>query len=137
MEIIDRIIEVQLEEHHHSQRAFELSIGKKSGYLNISKKRQSVPGADVINKIIEVYPKYSLKWLMTGEGNKYANDAIECLNEPESVYKKEIAETDFMGLSKRIDVVINQNDEILDKLNRSIAKDLLKQEKKRLDHIKK
>lgn len=137
MEVIDRIIEIQQEEHLHSQRAFELSIGKTSGYLNMTKKRNSIPGIDIINKIIEIYPKYSLYWLVTGKGQKYADSKqLDVLNEEQADYNK-IKTTDYLSLSQRIDVVINQNNEILDKLNRGIAKDLLEAEKNKLGNTSK
>jgi len=50
-----------------SKNAFEKSIGRSSGYMNMLRKKDSTPGVDVILKIIEVYPEVNLNWLMTGK----------------------------------------------------------------------
>lgn len=68
--IINRVLEIQQLEHPKSQRAFELSIGKTSGYLNMMKKTSGIPSGAVLCKIIEVYPAYNAYWLLTGKGEK-------------------------------------------------------------------
>jgi len=75
MEIVDRILEIQ-KEVTKSQRSFELSIGKTSGYFNVIRRNKSTPGVDLILKIIEIYPEYNLNWIMTGKGEKY-NKGVE------------------------------------------------------------
>lgn len=128
----ERILEIQKEVEPRSQRAFELGIGKTNGYLNMMKKRGSIPSADVILSIIDKYPNFSLEWLMTGKGDKYSKPEIKGVNEEGAVYNAGISELDFIGLSKRIDFVIKQNSEILDKLNRSVVKEVLESEMKRV-----
>lgn len=75
MEIVDRILEIQ-KEVTKSQRSFELSIGKTSGYFNVIRRNKSTPGVDLILKIIEIYPEFNLNWIMTGKGDKY-NKGVE------------------------------------------------------------
>ena len=75
MEIVDRILEIQ-KEVTKSQRSFELSIGKTSGYFNVIKRNKSTPGVDLILKINEIYPEFSINWIMTGKGDKY-NKGVE------------------------------------------------------------
>ncbi|WP_452596925.1 hypothetical protein [Pontimicrobium sp. MEBiC01747] len=75
MEIVDRILEIQ-KEVTKSQRSFELSIGKTSGYFNVIRRNKSTPGVDLILKIIEIYPEYNLNWIMTGKGDRY-NKGVE------------------------------------------------------------
>ena len=86
MSILNRISIIQ-EDSNLSERAFELSINKTSGYLNMMRKRNSNPGADVLAIILKVYPKYSAEWLLTGEGEKCKKtDAL--VNEPSALYGK-------------------------------------------------
>ncbi len=75
MEIVDRILEIQ-KEVTKSQRSFELSIGKTSGYFNVIRRNKSTPGVDLILKINEIYPEFSINWIMTGKGDKY-NKGVE------------------------------------------------------------
>jgi hypothetical protein len=75
MEIVDRILEIQ-KEVTKSQRSFELSIGKTSGYFNVIRRNKSTPGVDLILKIIEIYPEFNINWIMTGKGDKY-NKGVE------------------------------------------------------------
>lgn len=48
---------------------FERKLLKSSGYLNMLKKRNSFPSAEVIANFSRAFPQYSLKWLLTNEGN--------------------------------------------------------------------
>lgn len=94
--IIDRIIEIQEEVEPKSARSFELSIGKTSGYLNMAKKNNSTPSADVVAKIIETYPEYNLYWIITGEGEKLKRfDESNTVNEVSATYLKD-KERDFL-----------------------------------------
>lgn len=53
-----------------SKRAFQLSIGVSNSYIqNIS----NGIGADVLNRITQVYPELNTEWLLTGEGNMLKN----------------------------------------------------------------
>lgn len=128
--IIDRIIKLQEDVEPRSRAAFEVSIGKQSGYLNTMSKRGSVPSADLIKKIIELHPIYSLEWILGLSDEKFIKTAGDAVNEEGTIY--DIPKNDFLGLSKRIDLVIKQNTEILDKLNRGIVKDIINDEKQML-----
>jgi transcriptional regulator with XRE-family HTH domain len=44
---------------------FESSIGRTNGYLSHTKS----PTANVLSKIMEVYPELNINWLLTGQGN--------------------------------------------------------------------
>lgn len=89
MRIIDRInIIREREEVNKSQ--FERKISKSTGYLNMLEKKDGQPGVDVILKIIEAFPKYNLKWLMTGEGEILKSEEEKSVfKEPASSYEKE------------------------------------------------
>ena len=115
--IIDRIYQVQHDVSPTSIRAFELSIGKQGGYLNMMKKRNSTPSADLIRKIVEKYPKYSLYWILGLSDDKFLEKNENILKEPEAVYKKESIVSDIGLIRKGQSVLIQQNQEILEKLN--------------------
>lgn len=68
--IIERI-ELISQEVPVSTRQFEISIGKTSGYINMSKKGKGNVGIDVILNIVKNYPQYSLEWLLLGTGDKF------------------------------------------------------------------
>lgn len=60
-----------------SKRAFQQSIGVSNSYIqNIS----NGIGADVLNRITQVYPELNTKWLLTGEGNMLKD--LEQINKP-------------------------------------------------------
>jgi hypothetical protein len=48
---------------------FEKSLNISRGYLNITDKRNGDPGLSVVQKLVEEYPEYSLKWIFTGKGS--------------------------------------------------------------------
>lgn len=131
--IIDRIIELQEEVSPKSRSAFEVNIGKTSGYLAVMKKRGSYPSADLIIEICQKYTEYSVDWILGLSDEKFAKKNTDAVNEEGAIYETDIPKNDFLGLSKRIDLVIKQNSEILDKLNRGIAKDIIESETKRLE----
>ena len=47
---------------------FERKLSKSSGYLNMLKRRNSYPSAEVIANFSRAFPSYSLEWLLTNEG---------------------------------------------------------------------
>ena len=47
---------------------FERKLSKSSGYLNMLKRRNSYPSAEVIANFSRAFPRYSLEWLLTNEG---------------------------------------------------------------------
>jgi transcriptional regulator with XRE-family HTH domain len=55
------------------QNAFERSAGISNAY--ISNNRSGSIGSDIIYKIYSVYPKLSLDWLITGNGDMLRGDA--------------------------------------------------------------
>ena len=48
---------------------FERKLSKSSGYLNMLKRRNSYPSAEVIANFSRAFPRYSLEWLLTNEGH--------------------------------------------------------------------
>lgn len=86
MEFYSRILEIQNDVSPHSQRAFEISIGKTSGYLNMMKKNKGKPSVEVVLKIIEVYPKYNLYWIFGLSNEKYIDNDLNTLKEPTTNY---------------------------------------------------
>jgi len=89
MEIVDRIVHLA-KAKCRSIRAFEISINKKGGYLNTMLKRGSVPGADVIRLIKEVYPDVNVNWLLAGEGDMLLNE----VGEPTATYNISVTVSD-------------------------------------------
>ena len=55
-----------------TQAEFAESIGISQGTLaNFTGKRASVPGADVIAKILETYPDVNIAYILTGQGEMF------------------------------------------------------------------
>lgn len=135
MSVLKRIMEIQ-QEATNSQRSFELSIGKSSGYLNQLNKNDSMPSLEVILKILEVYPKYNLNWLALGEEPKYRsktvyhhNDELEMVEEDSVAYSKQEISTALEGLVCKI--VKKETDEQFKSINKDIMtllKRVIKQE---------
>ena len=124
MEIVNRIIEIQ-KEVTKSQRSFELSIGKTSGYLNVIQKNNSTPGVDLILRIIEVYPEYNLNWIMTGKGEKYNKDVeVNKVSESRSHYitkeKGDIERIIEKLAEKKMDSFLKAQDEKISDLTQVI-----------------
>lgn len=67
---------------------FEVSIGKSVGYLNITEKRNGDPGASLVKRTIDNYPEYSLRWIMTGQGDMKI-DRLHLVNEEAAQYNKQ------------------------------------------------
>lgn len=65
--IIDRLLTIPNMEGI-SKNKFETSLGKTSGYLNVQKKRNGIPGVDVVQKLVSIYPNYCLQWVLFGKG---------------------------------------------------------------------
>lgn len=100
MSILERIFLIQ-KKSGLSVRKFETRINKSNGYLATLKNRGSFPSADVILTIINEFPEYDIKWLMTGEGSDLKKDNI-MLNEPHENYLKD----------KTIDDLVNEKIEL-------------------------
>ncbi|WP_416440399.1 hypothetical protein ACH3O9_11150 [Leeuwenhoekiella sp. A16] len=83
--IVDRLMSIPKREGI-SKNQLEREIGKTSGYLNVLKKKGSLPGIEVLQNFISIYPKYSLRWILSGEGPELE---IEC-----GRYPMRIAEND-------------------------------------------
>lgn len=65
---IDRIILI-IKEEKMSLRGFSTAIGKQASYITNIKAASGNFSVDVLNKIHEVFPKYSINWIVTGEGS--------------------------------------------------------------------
>ena len=103
MSILDRI-DLIIKNSGLSVRQFELGIEKSNGYLNALKNREGIPQVDVVVRILEKYPEYNMKWLLTGEGSVF-NEKKNIVNEPERKY----------NVNKTIDDLLNEK--IESKLN--------------------
>lgn len=86
-----------------SQAKFERSIGVSNGYLNNLKKS---PSAEVIQKILSVYPSLDHQWLLSGEG-KMLNDTP----------------TNYIGKGDNNSQSVNIND-VQDDISKEIINDL-------------
>lgn len=131
MSIYERIKEM-ISDQEISALAFEKSIGKSNGWIQNMKKRKSSTTIDVIEDIVKVYSNYSLNWLVLGKGPKYIEDAQDVINEDSEAYMRNVIDADILALNKRMDVIIQQNKIILDKLDRGIAKSIIAEEKERM-----
>jgi len=60
-----------IEEKKMSKSAFAKSLGKGPNGLDSVIVRGSVPNADLLTKIIEVYPEVNPVWLLTGQGEMF------------------------------------------------------------------
>ena len=86
---VHRIIEL-ISELNLSARQFDMSIGTANGYILRMKKNNASVGSDIIERIIKVYPKVNLVWLITGEGNMFISTPEDDLNEEQTRSIKEI-----------------------------------------------
>ncbi len=128
MGVADRIVKI-LEDTNLSARAFEISIGKTSGYLNMLVKRESSPSTDVIQKIVEVYPQYSLRWIITGMGSMYAKNENILREETEKYQREDPGVIDAI-IDRRIkERVEGLKDYLIESITREIRKELLRPEK--------
>jgi transcriptional regulator with XRE-family HTH domain len=51
-----------------TQKKFCEIIGISDGTLNTTFKRNSNPGSEILIKILEKFPNYSINWLLSGKG---------------------------------------------------------------------
>lgn len=112
---------------------FEQSIGVSVGYLNITAKRNGDPGVSLVKNITELYPEYSIEWIITGDGPmKLPSPMI--LNEDASVYNTEASKFQksmIALLDKMIDAKINPKIEAInDSLMRLIKRNMIEMEAK-------
>ncbi|MFP2994553.1 hypothetical protein ABN763_01525 [Spongiivirga sp. MCCC 1A20706] len=70
MKTIDRIM-LFIKHMKLSARKFDISIGASNGYTLRMHKNNASVGSDVIEKILKVYPRINLVWLMTGKGEMF------------------------------------------------------------------
>lgn len=83
--LIDRIDYI-IKDKNLTDRAFEKATGKGSNYLNSLRSRGSSPSVSYVNTIVEAFPEYSVRWLVTGQGE--ARIIEGALNEPSATYNK-------------------------------------------------
>ena len=75
--IVDRFLSIPTMEGI-SKNKFEASLGKASGYFS----------AEILQIFISEYPKYSLRWILLGEGeplrkDEKSSDKLVIMEEPE------------------------------------------------------
>ena len=78
MSVLERLEEIR-EDHKLKRSQFEKVLSKSTGYINTLFKNNSMPGIDVLIKIMENYPEYNLVWILTGEGEKLKANAEKSL----------------------------------------------------------
>jgi len=113
------------EKQNITKELFFSSIGMTSANFRGNKLNRPI-NSDAIEKLVSVYPNVDLHWLITGEHKK---EVVDALNESAAVYKKETITSDILALRNGQEIIMRQNAEILEKLNRGILKDLIKAEK--------
>ncbi len=111
--VIDRISKI-VSDLRMSDRAFESSINKSSGYLNALRKKNSSPSVKVVLDIANTHTDYNLLWILTGNGPMKTKEAM--LNEPETHYNISI-ERNLKKLNQKLDAVKKQNEKILKQLD--------------------
>ncbi len=113
--VVERIGEI-VSDLRMSDRAFELSINKSSGYLHSLRKKSSSPSVAVVIDIVNTHTDYNLNWILTGQGRmKMKTDALQ---DPGVDYSTAL-EMDFKIVNEKLDAIKKQNYEILHKLNES------------------
>lgn len=145
MGVVQRMVEIQ-QESGLSQRAFETSINKSSGYLNQLQKNNSMPSIEVVLKILEVYPKYNLNWLITGSGHKLNTESTgfdflpDQVQEKETAYKKGDGVNDDEVLEALRSFIVNVVKEVtdprFDRINDSLIMLLKRNVKNQLNDLK-
>jgi len=103
---IDRILFL-IKSMGMSVRQFDISIGASNGYtLRMNKNRASV-GSDVLEKIVEKYPKVNLNWLVTGRGTMFQTEDEEPIplspEEIEAIIEDKIQEHRDAEMSELLD----------------------------------
>jgi hypothetical protein len=78
--ISDRILQI-LNNENISTRFFEIKIGASNGLIHRCVGKGSDISSAWVSKIIENFPHYNARWLLTGEGSMF---------EKEKEYKKDI-----------------------------------------------
>ena len=73
---IDRIVDF-INHMGMSVRQFDISIGAANGYTLRMKKNNASVGSDVIERIVNKYPRISIEWLITGKGNMFKDEKRE------------------------------------------------------------
>src|SRR5690554_6601188 len=86
MSILDRLEYIQRNEGLNKSE-FERIIGKSGGYISALKKRESVPGSDVMLRIAENLPQYNIDWLITGNGSMNKDNLNNQASEPIASYE--------------------------------------------------
>lgn len=100
--IVDRFLSIPTMEGI-SKNKFEASLGKASGYFNVLKKNGSTPSAEILQIFISEYPKYSLRWILLGEGSPLMKDvdvsnSTVMMEEPEKYVGPNGADSLFIDL---------------------------------------
>ncbi len=75
MSVLKRIQEL-IKNKNMSNRAFELSISKSSGYLKTMSVNGRMPGTEVVLSIVHKYG-VNINWLLLGEGNMFPDQVQE------------------------------------------------------------
>ncbi|ADF54766.1 MAG: hypothetical protein CMP12_12505 [Zunongwangia sp.] len=88
---------------------FERKLSKSSGYLNMLKRRNSYPSAEVIANFSRAFPRYSLEWLLTNEG--------QMLRRMHEFPKKNLKKTNYYHSSEeKIDKISKNQSELFQTL---------------------
>lgn len=118
-EIIERI----LDDVNLNQSSFLEKIGvSTSTFSEIKSGKTKNISRRVATKIVDIYPQFSIKWIMTGEGNMYAegNSAPVFHNSGDNVTNQQTAANDIsaklIDIIQRKDEQIQKKDEQIDRL---------------------
>jgi len=94
----------------------EISVSSKQTINKIFKEKQ-VPNLNIIQKILERYPKLNPRWLILGEGEMLINPGTNPghVNETAELYRSKYMqqiESEIKYLRKRVDQLEDENEEL-------------------------
>ncbi len=90
MSILDRLENMRIH-YKLSKGEFEKVIDKSSGYINALRKKNGIPGSDVLIKISSEYPEINTEWLLLGQGSMLKSEIDQVSEKSEGYPNDSIA----------------------------------------------
>lgn len=103
MSILDRLENMRIH-YKLSKGEFEKIIDKSSGYINALRKKDGIPGSDVLIKISSEYPEINTEWLLLGQGSMLKSEINQVSEKSDSYPNDSIAlvRSDIQNLSNAL-----------------------------------
>lgn len=115
-----------------------VETGISNGIIGKARKRGKL-SQENISKILHTYPELNANWLFTNTGNmlnKNDRSTIQNNSELESEVKLRLFDSLFNlnnhEVLNKLDLILNQNKQILDRLDRTLVKEFIQEEKQKL-----